>query len=119
MNIVLDDIQLFNLNLLLNKSYYPLENFMNEIDYNSVLNNNKLSNSKPFKFPITLQVTQENYNNFINNKLNKINLVNEFNKILATLEDIVFYKPNVELEYKLYKKEFIPYFYSFGDYHIE
>ena len=111
-NIVLDEIQQFNLELILNDSYKPLKGFMIEKDYLEVLTNYKLSTGEYFPFPIVLQICNEIYKNISNEK--EVYLVDQYNKRLAILSNINFYKPNIEKEYKIYNKDFIPYFYKFG-----
>ena len=111
-NIVLDNIQQFNLNLILNKSYYPLTGFMNQKDYLSVIDYNHLFYGDFFPFPIVLQINLYSYNNISKEK--KVYLVDEYNKRLAILDIEDIYKPDIDKEYKIYSEKFIPYFYKFG-----
>jgi len=108
--IILDKIQQFNLNLLLNNSYYPIKTFMNETEYNLSLKNNEI--------PIVLQIDEPTYLDIKNEKF--IYLCDIFSSRLAKLHIENIYKPNIAKEYKLYKKKFIPYFNYFGGnyYHI-
>ena len=75
-NIVLDEIQQFNLELILNGSYKPLNSFMGENNYISVLNENKSVTNKYFPFPIVLQISNETYENI--NKEKVVYLVDEY-----------------------------------------
>ena len=87
--IVLDEIQQFNLELILNSSYKPLNRFMDKNNYISVLNENKLSRGEYFPFPIVLQISNKIYEN-INNKKD-VYLVDKYNNRLAILSNISFY----------------------------
>ena len=56
---VLTDRQLCDCEMILDKSFHPLNRFMTEDDYNSVLNEMRLSNGELFPIPITLDVNKE------------------------------------------------------------
>ena len=60
MKLVLDYIQQFNLNLILNKSY-SLDGFMNKNEYDLTLNKKTLNNGIQFSIPIVLQIEEEKY----------------------------------------------------------
>ncbi|KAG9754433.1 ATP-sulfurylase, partial [Aureobasidium melanogenum] len=57
--IVLNERQLCDLELILNGGFSPLEGFMNEKDYNGVVDNNRLVDGNLFSMPICLDVFQE------------------------------------------------------------
>ena len=54
----LTDQQLCDCELIMDKSFYPLNKFMNEKDYNSVLSEMRLSEGTLFPLPITLDVDE-------------------------------------------------------------
>ncbi len=90
--------QLCDLELLLNKSFHPLDGFMNEKDYKSCLINMTLDNGTIWPIPITLSISEKERNN-INLNTNLI-LKDETGISIAELyiEDI--YKPDVDEECK-------------------
>ncbi|KAG6134630.1 Sulfate adenylyltransferase [Claviceps purpurea] len=57
--IVLTDRHLCDLELILNGGFSPLEGFMNQKDYNGVVESNRLADGALFSMPITLDVSQE------------------------------------------------------------
>ena len=56
---VLSDRQLCDCEMILDKSFKPLDGFMDEDNYHSVLNDMRLSNGMLFPIPITLDVNEE------------------------------------------------------------
>ena len=56
---VLTDRQLCDIEMILDGSFNPLDRFMSEQDYKSVLKDMRLSSGKLFPIPITLDVTKE------------------------------------------------------------
>ncbi len=52
----LTDRQLCDCEMILDKSFHPLNRFMNEVDYNSVLKEMRLADGTMFPLPITLDV---------------------------------------------------------------
>ena len=56
---ILSDRQLCDCEMILNKSFKPLDYFMGEQDYYSVLNDMRLSTGELFPIPITLDVSRE------------------------------------------------------------
>ena len=61
-NLVMNDRQICDLELLLNGAFQPLTGFMDESNYNSVLNNMRLSSGELWPIPITLDVTKQEKN---------------------------------------------------------
>jgi len=58
-DIVLSERQLCDLELIINGGFSPLEGFMNQADYDSVVNTVRLANGTLFPIPVTLDVSQE------------------------------------------------------------
>ncbi len=56
---VLSDRQLCDCEMILDKSFKPLDGFMDENNYHSVLNDMRLSNGMLFPIPITLDINEE------------------------------------------------------------
>ncbi|KAI0089914.1 ATP-sulfurylase [Irpex rosettiformis] len=57
--IILTERQLCDLELIINGGFSPLESFMNEADYKSVVDTLRLVDGNVFAMPITLDVSQE------------------------------------------------------------
>ncbi|PSN70338.1 ATP-sulfurylase [Corynespora cassiicola Philippines] len=57
--IVLSERQLCDLELILNGGFSPLEGFLNQKDYEGVVNDVRLADGNLFSIPITLDVSQE------------------------------------------------------------
>ncbi|KAF8160833.1 hypothetical protein B0H34DRAFT_698297 [Crassisporium funariophilum] len=57
-DLVLTERQLCDLELITNGGFSPLEGFMNEADYKSVVDNLRLSNGVLFPIPVTLDVSR-------------------------------------------------------------
>lgn len=57
--IVLTERQLCDLELILSGGFSPLEGFMNEKDYNGVVENNRLADGNLFSMPIPLDLSKE------------------------------------------------------------
>ena len=55
----LTDRQLCDCEMIIDKSFYPLNRFMNEDDYQMVLSNMRLSTGELFPIPITLDVGKQ------------------------------------------------------------
>jgi sulfate adenylyltransferase len=58
-DIVLTDRQLCDLELIINGGFSPLEGFMNETDYKSVVDSLRLADGTLFPIPITIDVSRE------------------------------------------------------------
>ncbi|KAK4054640.1 Sulfate adenylyltransferase [Microbotryomycetes sp. JL221] len=59
----LTERQLCDLELILNGGFSPLEGFMNQQDYDNVVNTLRLADGALFPIPVTLDVSQEQINN--------------------------------------------------------
>lgn len=87
----LSDRQLYDLEMIMNGGFSPLIGFLNEDDYNSVIDNMRLSDGKLWPIPITLDVSEEFKNQI---KLgDKVVLVNTFKTEIAYLTIDSIYTP--------------------------
>ena len=93
MSIVLDKRQLCDLELILNGGFKPLDGFMNEKDFNSVLDNMRLSTGELWPMPIVLKINTKKMQEIKN--LNEIKLLDSTNLPLAKLYINDIYKPNL------------------------
>ncbi|KAK6496365.1 Sulfate adenylyltransferase [Arthrobotrys musiformis] len=97
----LTERQLCDLELILNGGFSPLEGFMNQKDYEGVVNNLRLVDGNLFSIPITLDVSQETIDKYSIKPGARIALVDfrdDRNLAIITVDDV--YKPNKELEAK-------------------
>ena len=94
--VTLTQRQLCDLEMILNGALNPLAGFMNEADYNSVLENMALSNSLLWALPITLDITKEQLDSF--NGASQIGLCDEEGFMLAVMELESVWKANKEVE---------------------
>ncbi len=93
------DRQLCDIELLINGAFKPLKGFMNGKDYNSVLNDMRLSDGSLWPMPITLDVTEE-----FSKDLNigeKLTLRDKEGFIIAVLTIDDIFTPNLDNEAKL------------------
>ncbi|RQM06637.1 hypothetical protein DH86_00001279 [Scytalidium sp. 3C] len=99
--VVLTERQLCDLELILSGGFSPLEGFMNEKDYNGVVEKNRLADGNLFSMPITLDVDQEQINE-LNIKPGARVTLRDFrddrNLAIITVDDV--YKPNKAKEAK-------------------
>lgn len=96
MNHVLSKRLQCDLELLINGGFAPLKGFLNEIDYNSVVDNMRLNDGKIWPIPIVLPVKCDIAKKY---KLNDIlTLCNEENLPLASLTIESIYKPDLVKE---------------------
>ncbi|MBH11228.1 MAG: adenylyltransferase [Candidatus Marinimicrobia bacterium] len=93
---VLTERQLFDLELLLNGGFSPIEGFLGKSDYDSVVNEMRLNNGTLWPVPITLDVTKEFATNI--NENSSIALKNKEGFLLATMEVSDIWKPNLKKE---------------------
>jgi sulfate adenylyltransferase len=98
MKITIKGRLLCDLELLLNGAFDPLEGFLIEKDYYSVIENMRLSNGKVWPIPIIFPINEDEKQKI--NLNDKILLVDETNLPLARLNVEDIYKPNVEKECK-------------------
>jgi sulfate adenylyltransferase len=100
--ITLKPRQLCDLELLINRGFYPLEGFMDESDYNSVLHNMRLSNGAVWPIPIVLDlddISKINIGSYIT-------LADEYGKPLALMHVSSIYQPDKMAEVNaVYKTE--------------
>ncbi|KAI1092864.1 putative sulfate adenylyltransferase [Rostrohypoxylon terebratum] len=99
--ITLTERQLCDLELILNGGFSPLEGFMNEADYNGVVNDNRLADGILFSMPITLDVSEDIINEVglkPGVKVTLRDLRDDRNLAILTVDDI--YKPDKILEAK-------------------
>ncbi|KAG1639526.1 hypothetical protein G6F44_007746 [Rhizopus delemar] len=100
-SVVLTDRQLFDLELLLNGGFSPLEGFLNESNYNSVVEHMRLANGLLWPIPITLDVSKEELNKSGIQPSKRIALLDsrDYEPLaILTVEDI--YRPNKPKEAK-------------------
>ncbi|KAG1151535.1 hypothetical protein G6F37_001082 [Rhizopus arrhizus] len=101
-SVVLTDRQLCDLELLLNGGFSPLEGFLNENNYNSVVEHMRLANGLLWPIPITLDVSKEELNKNGIQPSKRIALLDsrDYEPLaILTVEDI--YCPNKPKEAKL------------------
>ncbi|KAL1972311.1 hypothetical protein VTN31DRAFT_7530 [Thermomyces dupontii] len=100
--IVLTERQLCDLELILNGGFSPLEGFLNEKDYNGVVENLRLADGSLFSMPINLDVSQETIDELGLKPGSRVTLRDfrdDRNLAILTVEDI--YRPDKEKEAKL------------------
>jgi sulfate adenylyltransferase len=97
-SIVLNSRQLCDLELLLNDGFSPLKGFLNEKDYNSVLDNMRLSNGSLWPMPIVLKISNDRIEDMKHDKY--LTLRDEQNNPLAIMSIDDIYKPDLEKECK-------------------
>ncbi|KAF0193414.1 MAG: sulfate adenylyltransferase, partial [bacterium] len=87
---------LCDLEMLAIGAFSPLEGFTGKKDYESIVENMRLSNGLVWPIPITLQVNDEEFK-IVKNQ-NKIALKNETNEIVAILNIKEIYEPDLKKE---------------------
>merc|ERR1711939_604340 len=100
--IVLTERQLCDLELILNGGFSPLEGFMNEKDYNGVVENNRLVDGNLFSMPITLDVGKEQIEELgikAGARLTLRDFRDDRNLAIITVDDV--YQPDKDKEAKL------------------
>lgn len=97
-SIELDAISLSDLECLAIGAFSPLDSFMNQADYLSVLNDMRLANGLPWSLPITLPVSEEKAKEVT--RVSEAVLIYE-NTVYGKIEITDVYKPNHSLESKL------------------
>ncbi|KAI9655749.1 MAG: Sulfate adenylyltransferase [Bathelium mastoideum] len=99
--VVLNERQLCDLELILNGGFSPLEGFMNEKDYNGVVENNRLVDGNLFSMPICLDLSQETIQEVgikPNARITLRDFRDDRNLGIITVEDV--YRPNKQNEAK-------------------
>lgn len=98
MNIVLNNRELCDLELLLNGGFDPLQGFLTEKDYLSVLNEMRLSTGELWPIPIVLKINDTQKEEIEKHK--SVVLTDNTNLPIAKLyvEDV--YKPDLHHEFK-------------------
>src|SRR5690349_6384571 len=93
---ILDDITSCDVELLINGGYAPLKGFLNEKDYLSVLNNERLEDGSVWPLPIVLPVSMEKAEKY--EKMGHVLLLDRNNYPVAILDVEEIYHPDVDLE---------------------
>ncbi|KAE9970747.1 Sulfate adenylyltransferase [Venturia inaequalis] len=99
--VVLTERQLCDLELILNGGFSPLEGFMNEKDYNGVVEDSRLSDGALFSIPITLDISQETIDDLgvkPGARLALRDFRDDRHLAILTVDDV--YKPDKEKEAK-------------------
>jgi len=92
----LTDRQICDIEMLLNGAFSPLEGFLNEADYHTVLNDMKLANNQLWPVPITLDVSKSFANSIALNE--NIALRDPEGVLIATMEIESIWQPDKEQE---------------------
>uniref|UniRef100_A0A1D1YTK3 Sulfate adenylyltransferase n=1 Tax=Anthurium amnicola TaxID=1678845 RepID=A0A1D1YTK3_9ARAE len=98
-SIVLADRQLCDLELIMNGGFSPLEGFLTEQDYKSVVSNLRLSSGILFSMPITLDVSEEDISTLGLSPGSRVTLRDPRNDLplaILTINDI--YEPDKQFE---------------------
>lgn len=99
--LVLTERQLCDLELILNGGFSPLEGFMNEEDYNGVVENLRLKDGSLFSMPITLDVSPKKIQELglkPGSRFTLRDFRDDRNLAIMTIDDI--YKPDKQKEAK-------------------
>ncbi|KAF1365657.1 bifunctional sulfate adenylyltransferase subunit 1/adenylylsulfate kinase protein-like protein [Lizonia empirigonia] len=99
--IVLTERQLCDLELILNGGFSPLEGFLNQKDYDSVVQTERLVDGNVFAMPITLDVSQKTVDELAIKPSARVALRDfrdDRNLAIITVDDV--YRPNKEEEAK-------------------
>jgi len=95
-NVTLTQRQLCDLEMILNGAMNPLNGFMGEADYSSVLENMSLSNSLMWALPVTLDISQQQLDAF--DGATQIGLCDGEGFMLATMDISSVWKADKEKE---------------------
>ncbi len=91
-SLVLSNRQLCDLELILNGGFAPLTGFMNEADYNNVVEHMRLADGTLWPMPIVLDVPESMAKKLEHEKI--ITLTTAEHKVVATLEISDIYRPD-------------------------
>lgn len=94
--IILNARQLCDLELILNGGFSPLEGFLNEDDYKSVVENIRLANGLVWSMPIVLDLSKEEASQFAVGE--RVALKDDDNNFLAILTIQSIYAPDKQVE---------------------
>lgn len=97
--IVLTERQLCDLELILNGGFSPLEGFMNEQDYNGVVEDLRLKNGALFSMPICLDISQKQAESLglkAGSRVTLRDFRDDRNLAILTIDDV--YKPDKQKE---------------------
>ena len=97
-SLTLTDRQLCDLELLLNGGFAPLNGFMNQKDYDSVLNEMRLSNGSIWTIPINLDISKDFAERINHNEKILLKDKEGFSLAILTITDI--WEPNLKNESK-------------------
>ncbi|TKA23951.1 Sulfate adenylyltransferase [Salinomyces thailandicus] len=100
--VVLGDRQLCDIELILNGGFSPLEGFMNEKDFNGVVENNRLADGNLFSMPICLDMNKAEIDDLGIKPGARVTMRDsrdDRNLAIMTIEDV--YKPDKQKEAKL------------------
>ena len=92
----LSDRHLCDLELIMNGGFSPLDGFMSKNDYESVVNNMRLSSGSLWPLPITLDVDDKFLSEISNNS--KITLRDKEGFVLGILKIEDIWEPNLKVE---------------------
>ena len=93
--IILNSRQLYDLELILNGGFYPLNGYLKKNDYISVLNNMRLVDGSIWSIPIVLSIPDDKIINNSIQKGNRLTLTNDENLPIAILDVESIYKPDL------------------------
>ena len=93
---VLDEVASCDVELLTNGGYAPLKGFLNQKDYLSVLENERLSDGKVWPLPVVLPATAEKAQKYL--EAGHVLLLDQNNYPVAVLDVEEVYSPDVEKE---------------------
>jgi len=99
--VILNDRQLCDIELILNGGFSPLEGFMNERDYNGVVENNRLADGNLFSMPINLDLNKPEIDTLALTPGKRITLRDsrdDRNLAILTVDDV--YRPDKQKEAK-------------------
>ncbi|CAF9933199.1 Sulfate adenylyltransferase [Imshaugia aleurites] len=99
--IVLTERQLCDLELIMSGGFSPLEGFLNEKDYNSVVENVRIADGSLFSMPICLDVSEktiEQHNLKAGQRVTLRDFRDDRNLAIITIDDV--YKPDKKKEAK-------------------